>query len=123
MRRLVALGTAALLLAAPAAAEGKPSPEQRQIRAMQRQMAAMQREIKALRQITVVQQRSLENLRDALDHERDRGTCQYVLLRDSYGGLFNTVGLLTQAVTGATPPAPIPPYDDQGACQRIGVTR
>ena len=113
--QIVSVAAAAAAVAVPAAATTKPTPQQRQIAALQRQVKTLNAEVAALKvQVggLIQQQRQ----------DEDRATCSFAVSQDDINSVWHTLNLLAQYV-GFTAQPDFPRYDDQGACQRMGVTR
>lgn len=111
-----------LLFALPAQAAQAPTLNQRVTR-LEAHVRLLNAQADADRAQVAQLQDQVSRIEQALSKEIDRGTCQYAINRDTEAGLFHSLGLAVQAITGNPPPPDLQRVDDQGACQRIGVSR
>lgn len=123
MKATIAVAATALLLALPATAAAPRDPRvpalQRQVTALQGQVAALSAQVRS--QVTALQSETAA-LRQENQHLSDALVCGWALQKDFDGAHWHLTQLVIAAL-GISPLADLTRMDDQGACQRIGVTR
>lgn len=128
MKALAAALGVTVVLALPAqAAAPTLTGIQRQLTALKAQVATLKTRLAVVEsqsaQTSATVDQMQQTTQNGLQHQQDLTVCNYAVASDNLNQVWHVLVLLGQATAGTSPEPDMPRYDDQGACQRLGITR